>query len=40
MDQKDMILVRVVDRQLVPMTLAEWAARFNAEHTLPRKEGK
>jgi hypothetical protein len=39
--KQDMILARTDGKKLVPMTLAEWAARFNAEHRLaPPKEGK
>lgn len=40
MDNKQLVLVRVEGKSLVPMTLAEWAKRFNETHRLPRKEGK
>lgn len=39
--KQDMILARVDGKKLVPMTLTEWAKRFNAEHRLaPPKEAK
>jgi hypothetical protein len=39
MDNKKLVLVRTEGRKIVPMTLAEWAKRFNADHRLPDAKG-